>query len=69
MGEAAPQAATTTEEVLEALRFDWGGFYTVGFDEALGWWASRPGVIGHLVTAGEPDELRAAMAGDLGPLR
>lgn len=68
MSEAVA-GATSAEEALEALRFDWGGFYAVGFDEERGWWASRPRVIGHLVTAIGPDELRAAMAQDFGPLR
>lgn len=52
------------EEVLEALRFDYGGYYLIGFSEELGWYASRH--IGHVITAGEPDELRAAMKDDFG---
>lgn len=62
-------ATATVEEVLEALRFDWSGFYLIGFDDECGWWATRRGQIGDYFTAHGPDELRAALADDFGPLR
>jgi len=74
MGEAAPQAAEgmSAEEIgnaLEALRFDWGGFYMIGYDDVRGWWAALHGRIRGLITAGGPGELRAAMAEDFGPVK
>ena len=72
MGEAAPQAAavgSTVQRALEALRLDWDGVYMIGRDDERGWWAARHGRIGSVMTASEPDELRAAMAEDFGPVR
>lgn len=74
MGDAMSQAAAgmSAEEIssaLEALRFDWGGFYMIGYDDVRGWWAARHGWIHGLINAGGPDELRSAMAEDFGPVR
>lgn len=68
-GEPGAPVRMPEDEMLEALRFDWGGFYVTGFDHTLGWFASRRGVVGHIITAQGPDELRAAMAEDFGPVR
>ena len=56
MDEAAPQAAAgaDTEEVakaLEVLRLRWELDYLTGYDKEHGWWASRRGVIGHILTS------------------
>ena len=72
MGEAAPQAAavgSAVQRALEALRLDWDGVYMIGRDDERGWWATRHGRIGSVMTASEPDELRAAMSEDFGPVR
>ena len=69
IGEPGASPWTTEDEALEALRFNWGGFYVIGFDRALGWFASRCGVPGHIITAQGPDGLNAAMAEDFGPVK
>jgi hypothetical protein len=48
-----------------ALRWDWGEFYLIGYDDEHGWWAARRDRIGALTEEG-PGELRAAMADDYG---
>ena len=55
MDEAAPQAAggTGTEDiakVLDVLRLLWDDEYLIGHDDDFGWWASRRGVVGHIIT-------------------
>jgi hypothetical protein len=72
--EAAPQAAggTGTEDiarVLDVLRLLWDDEYLIGHDDGLGWWASRRGVIGHIITARSPDELGRLIGDDFGPGR
>jgi hypothetical protein len=62
MDEAAPQAAAgaDTEEVakaLEVLRLRGELDYLTGYDKEHGWWASRRGVIGHILTADSPEDL------------
>lgn len=58
-GDAGGQALA-----LAALRLDWGPAYALGCDEEIGWWASRHGRAGHLLTADGPDGLRREIAGD-----
>jgi hypothetical protein len=74
MGEAAPQAAggTGTEDIakaLDALLLLWEDDYLVGHDDDLGWWASRRGLIGHIITADSPEELGRMINEDSGPGR
>ena len=71
MDEAAPQATAGagTEEVvkaLEVLRLLWQHNYLTGYDDEHGWWASRRGVIGHILTADSPEELGQMIGGDFG---
>ena len=73
MGEAAPQAADRLSvedaRLLEVLRMLWDGVYTIGYDAEKGWWASRDGVAGHLITATDAEELGKALADDYGDSR
>jgi hypothetical protein len=72
MSEAAPQAAGGTSAVsqaLDALRLKWNGIYATGHDPETGWWATRNGQIGSLLTADEPDQLDAAITDEYGPAR
>lgn len=65
MDEAPPQAAegkTADQQALEALRLEWGQFYRIGRDAVRDWWAQRRDGLGGDITAGTPDELRAAVA-------
>lgn len=71
MGEAAPQAAEgmsaeETGQALDVLRLLWSGEYLTGYDAGRGWWASRAGVTGHIITAPGPEELNEMMAEELG---
>lgn len=52
------------QDALDALRYDWGGAYLTGRDDVRGWWAARRDRIGGLLTAADPDELRATIADD-----
>ena len=59
MDEAAPQAAAGagTEDAakaLEVLRLLWEPDYLTGYENDHGWWASRRGVIGQILTADSP---------------
>jgi GH24 family phage-related lysozyme (muramidase) len=74
MDQAVPQAAegmsaTGTSRALDALRLKWDGICTTGYDTETGWWTTRNGQIGSLLTAGEPDELDAAITDEYGPGR
>jgi hypothetical protein len=71
MEEASPQAAqgkdsfadlVAVSRALEVLRANWGGQYGVGYDAGHGYWATRHGVIGHIITADDPDELDRLIA-------
>lgn len=71
MDQAAPQAAGSMSaediaKVLDALRPLWEDEYLVGFDDDHGWWASRLGVIGHIMTANSPEELGQMLGDDFG---
>jgi len=71
MNEAAPQAApgADTDEAakaLEVLRLLWEHHYLTGYDDEHGWWASRRGVVGHILTADSPEELRQMISDDFG---
>jgi hypothetical protein len=55
--------------VLEALRAEYGDEYMTGFDQRLGWWASRRGRIGHVIAKSSPDELIAVLDAERGPVR
>ena len=71
MDEAAPQAAggTGTEDiakVLDVLLLLWEDEYRIGHNDDLGWWASRRGVIGHIITAGSPEELGRMISDEFG---
>ena len=71
MNEAAPQAAAgaDTDEVvkaLEVLRLLWEHDYLTGYDDEHGWWASRRGVVGHILTADSPEELGQMISDDFG---
>jgi len=74
MDRAAPQAAggTGTEDiakVLDVLRLLWDDEYLIGHNDEHGWWASRRGVIGHIMTANSPEELGEMLGDDFGPGR
>jgi hypothetical protein len=74
MGEAAPQAAggTGTEDIakaLDVLRLLWDDEYLTGHDDGAGWFASRRGVVEHIMTANSPDELDQMIGDDFGPGR
>jgi hypothetical protein len=65
--EVAPQAIsgkTADEQALEVLRLEWGWAYRIGWDAVRGWWAQRRDGLGGDITAGTPDELRAAIGED-----
>lgn len=53
-------------KLLEVLWADWEHLYLIGYTDEHGWWASRRGVIGHLVTADGPDELGKVIRDDYG---
>ena len=71
MDQAAAQAAEGTSATaaaqLEVLRQKWGAFCSVGNDAERGWWASRHGQVGHIITADGPGELDRLVADDFGP--
>jgi hypothetical protein len=73
MDKAAPQAATGASDkdasALEVLRVLWGPEYSVGYDDEHGWWATRAGVIGHIITAADPEELGRKLGDDCGAAR
>lgn len=71
MDQAAPQAAggmstEDTAKALDVLRLLCEDEYLVGFDDDHGWWASRRGAIGHIMTANSPDELGQMLGDDFG---
>jgi hypothetical protein len=71
MDEAAPQAAAGADndevaKALEVLRLRWELDYLTGYDKEHGWWASRRGVIGHILTANSPEELGQMIDDDFG---
>ena len=72
MGEAAaPQAAggmsaEDIAKVLDVLWLLWEDDYLIGFDDERGWWASRRGVVGHIMTADSPEELGQMIGDDFG---
>ena len=71
MDEAAPQAAAgaDTDEVakaLEVLRLRGELDYLTGYDNEHGWWASRRGVVGHILMADSPEELGQIIGDDFG---
>jgi DNA-binding CsgD family transcriptional regulator len=68
-GGTPQAAATATGQALEALQLDWAEHYLIGYNPEIGWWAARRHVTGHIITADGPDELRAAMADDYGPVK
>jgi len=74
MDEAAPQAASgmsrhETEQSLAVLALLWEGEYLTGYDDERGWWASRIGVNGHIITAAGPVDLNEMMAEESGSWR
>jgi hypothetical protein len=60
---AANTAGTADREALDALIFDWADAYAI-VHEAGCWQARRRDYPGHLLTARDPDELRAAIRAD-----
>ena len=74
MDEAARQAAggTGTADIpkaLDVLLLLWDDEYLIGHDDEHGWWASRRGVVGHILTANSPEELVQMLGDDFGPGR
>jgi hypothetical protein len=78
MEEATPQAArekdafadlAAVSRALEVLRAKWSAHYATGHDGERGYWATRNGVIGHIITADDPDQLDRLIAEDHGPAR
>jgi hypothetical protein len=73
MDEAAPQAAegmsAEDTKALEVLRLFWEPEYSVGYDDEHGWWATRSGVIGHIITAPGPEELGKMLGDDYGTVQ
>jgi hypothetical protein len=71
MGKATAQAAAgmgreEIDKALDVLRLLWDGEYSVGHDDEHGWWATRDGVIGRIITAAGPEELNEMMAAESG---
>jgi hypothetical protein len=66
---AMGMSAEDTAKVLDVLLLLWDDEYLIGFDDEHGWWASRRGVIGHIMTANSPDELGRMLGDDFGPGR
>ncbi len=56
-------AILADKEALAGLEFDWGSAYVIGHDGGC-WQAGRRDSMGHLLTARDPDELRAAIRAD-----
>ena len=58
---APPRAVGKNDEdmgkALELLRLLWGEEYLFGHDPDRGWWVTKNGRIGSLLTAGSPEEL------------
>jgi hypothetical protein len=52
-------------DALKALDFDWGETYVIAHADGC-WQAARRGTIGHLLTASDSGELRAAIRADYG---
>jgi hypothetical protein len=48
---------------LKALDFDWGEAYIIGYEGGC-WQAGRRDSAGHLLTARDPEQLRAAIRAD-----
>jgi hypothetical protein len=74
MDEAAPQAAggmsaEDIAKVLDVLRLLWDDEYLIGHDDTHGWWASRRGALGRIMTANSPEELGQMIGDDFGPGR
>jgi hypothetical protein len=70
MVKAAPQAArskTPDEQALETLEATWGDFCLLGHDDEHGWWASRNGRTGSLLTSSDLGEMDAEITDDYGP--
>jgi hypothetical protein len=51
------------------LQLIWDDGYLIGHDDEHGWWASRRGVTGHIITANSPEELGQMLGDDFGPGR
>ena len=51
------------------LRLLWDDEYLTGHDDEHGWWASRRGAVGHIMTADSPEELGRMISEDFGPGR
>jgi hypothetical protein len=69
MNEAEPQpavkmASTAAGYELEALRFDWGDAYEIGFDDEHGWHAKRRDGLGAILPAADSDGLYGVIAAD-----
>ena len=68
---APPQAAeglsAEDANLLEVLQMLWDGVYSIGYDAEKDWWASRDGVIGHILIAADAEGLGRALADDFGP--
>lgn len=68
--EEAPPAALMAEPTamellaLEALRFNWGDAYELGFDPGRGWWAKRRDGMGGYLLADGPEGLGSAIRED-----
>jgi hypothetical protein len=71
MDEAASQAAEGMSagdiaKVLDVLWLLWEDEYLIGCNDEHGWWASRRGVVGHIMTADSPEELGRMIGDDSG---
>jgi hypothetical protein len=65
---AAEERLAAVSAALEVLRAKWGGHYSFGHDAERGYWATRHGRVGHLLTADEPGELDRLVADDFRPV-
>lgn len=61
---APDMASTAAHHALEALRWDWGDAYEIGFDDDRSWHARRRDGLGGWLTATCPDELYEVIAAD-----
>jgi hypothetical protein len=58
------QATTADKDSLRELEFDWGEAYNICRDDNGCWQAARRDCVGHLLTARDSGELRAAIRAD-----
>lgn len=70
MDEETPEEAKAAQAArvaqLNVMWSVWEDLYLIGYTDEHGWWASRRGRIGHLLTADGPGELGQRLCEDFG---